>query len=101
MIAKKWWQRKWWDRRPKWKQILEEPGALEDLKRKGRRLNKGEAGKTYMKRCSRCGKIYRTYSKFSKICDGCKIPWGKQGIYTMSNEIDEDGDKEKTENSGR
>ena len=70
-------------RKPHWKRILEEEGARELLKkRNGRKKN---PNKTYMKRCKRCEKIYKTKCQRSKICDDCKLPQGKGAI--LKNEV--------------
>ena len=35
-----------------------------------------ECFRTYIRCCKRCGKLYSTNGKFSKVCDDCKTPLG-------------------------
>jgi len=40
-------------------------------------MNKEERFKEYRRFCKRCGNIYSTFAKGSKICDKCKIKKGR------------------------
>ena len=40
-------------------------------------MKQEERFKEYRRFCKRCGNIYRTFAKRSKLCDKCKIKYGR------------------------
>ena len=44
----------------------------------------------HFKTCSRCNKHYRTYSRFSKVCDDCKKLTLHTYGYKKQNEVGQD-----------
>ena len=62
-------------RKPKWKRILEEPGARETLKK--RRGNKKNPNRVSVKYCDRCDELFKTTKKYCRLCEACKKPAGR------------------------